>query len=122
MPYKGVPYCDCVVDLNGRYMYRDYWLVKECYRHCWIQCKHCGKVRKTFAKKAPFGLKQRPANWRELLDPFVTPSKAEGKMAGQDDCSDLKGKEVDHKNKNTLDNRRANLEICTKKENLKRRY
>lgn len=70
MPYKGVPYCDCVSNLHGRYMYRDYWLVKECLRYCWIQCKHCGKVRKTFAKRA-YRLEERPRNWQEQLDPFV---------------------------------------------------
>lgn len=30
------------------------------------------------------------------------------------------GMEIDHKNTDSLDNRRVNMEICTKKENLKR--
>lgn len=33
-----------------------------------------------------------------------------------------KGKEVHHKNQDTLDNRRCNLEVLTKAENLNRRY
>ena len=67
MPYKGLPVCDCV-DL-----YRDYWLIKSnSFRYRWIQCKHCGKVRKTFSKsRAAFSLEPRPKNWKELLDPLV---------------------------------------------------
>ena len=44
-------------------------------------------------------------------------------MAGDLDHVDLDGKEVDHDNRKTLDNRRENLKVCTKKENLSnRRY
>lgn len=35
------------------------------------------------------------------------------------DCPD--GKEVDHKNRHRLDNRRVNLEIVTRQENIRRR-
>lgn len=74
MPYKGLPVCDCVD------MYRGYWLIKcNSFKYHWIQCKHCGKVRKTFSKsRIVYSLKQRPKNWKELLDPLVakTPPSA----------------------------------------------
>lgn len=60
MPKKGLPQCDCdAVD-------RDYWLVKENKQYCWMQCRHCGETRKSWAF-APRLLELRPKNWQELL-------------------------------------------------------
>lgn len=67
MPRKGLPKCDC-----GTGRYADYWLIKECQRYSWIQCQHCGEVRKTTSKfRFRVHLEYRPKNWREKLDPFV---------------------------------------------------
>ena len=69
MPYKGLPACDCSISSYGRVLYRDYWLIKECLKYYWIQCRHCGEVRKTFSKGA-WRLDYRPRDWQELLEPL----------------------------------------------------
>jgi len=44
-------------------------------------------------------------------------------IAGDLDCTDsLNGREIDHKDRNTLDNRRDNLRECSRQENLKNRF
>lgn len=63
MAYKGLPKCSC-----GTVRYADYWLIKECQRYSWIQCRNCGEVRKTSSKsRFRSHIEQRPRNWRECL-------------------------------------------------------
>ena len=67
MPHTGLPPCTCD-KVYGRTTNEDYWLVKECKGYKWIQCRHCGEVRKTAARSYEVSfLEMRPKDWRELV-------------------------------------------------------
>ncbi len=67
MPHTGLPPCTCEM-VFGRTTSSDYWEVKQCKSYTWIQCRHCGEVRKTTARSYEVSfLERRPKDWKELV-------------------------------------------------------